>query len=108
MGRRHRDDDRSAGERRQHLTQPFRAGDGIELVAPFDEARGRRRVQVGPEGDDEDVALIGALVGDGAFALGIDGQDGLLTKRDPRLGDRVVGEADRRRLRLPNMTSSFA
>ena len=53
------DDRATARERGQHLPQPLRAADGVELVAALREPRRRVEVVVGAEGDDEDVRVEG-------------------------------------------------
>ena len=51
------DDDPPAGEGGQHVARRERAGDGVELVAVLDQPGRGGRVEVGAEGDDQDVAF---------------------------------------------------
>src|SRR3954469_9635768 len=88
------DDGAAAAERRQHLTQPLSAGDGVELVAALGESGRRVEVVVGSEGDDEDIRLVGAPVRLHPPRFGIDRGDGLAQEADSGFVDVGVGQAD--------------
>ena len=63
-------------------------------MAAFDEAGGCGEVVVGAERDDEDVGVVGVLVGDHAAGGWVDGGDELLAEVDAGLVDGGVGGAD--------------
>ena len=103
------DDHPAAGELGQHVAQGERAGDRVELVAALDQAGRGRRVQVGAEGHDHDVAVErrrrrsrpGAATGS---------IDRIVVCTNVHAGlDEVAVRVDARRRRTvrPNMTSSF-
>ena len=73
--RRDADDDPSALERLEDVAAGERPGHGVELVARLDQARRRRRVEVGAEGDDHHVALERAGVGLDPPRRGVDRAD---------------------------------
>ena len=58
----------------------------VELVAALQQPGGGGHVEIGPEGDHEDVPFVGAVVGHHPFAGGVDGDDGLLADLDVGVG----------------------
>ena len=101
------DDDVAVIEIGQDVAQLGCAFGRVELVAALHQSGSDIDVQVGPEGDNEDVGVVGAFIGDDAFAVGVDGGDGLLAELDVRPGDVPVVQSYVARLRRPNITSSF-
>ena len=90
----HRDDDVALVEPGQDVAQTVRPLGRVELVAAFGETRGRPDIQVRTEGDHEEVAFVGPLIGDDPLVHRIDGAHRLLEEVDVRPGDVPVGEAD--------------
>ena len=70
----------------QDVSQLGGAFGRVELVPALDEPGSGIQVEVGPEGDNQDVGVMSALVSDNAFAGGVNGGDGLLAELDARLG----------------------
>ena len=101
------DDRATTRERGQHLPQPFRAADGVELVAALREPRRRVEVVVGAEGDDEHVRLVDAAGRRHPPRLGVDRGDRLLEEADARLAE-VVTQPDLVGVARPKSTSSFS
>ena len=80
----HPDDHPAAVEVRQRVAQRERAGDGVELVAGFDQARGRRRIEIGAQRDHEDVRVERPGVGLDPLGVRIDRPDAGLDERARR------------------------
>ena len=89
----HADDDVAAVERLEHPTHVRGAGFRVELVAAFGEPRRGRGVDVGAEGDDEDVGVVRSAAGDHPAGLGIDREHPFLPEVHAGLGDVPVVEA---------------
>ena len=98
--RRDRDDHPATVETFQHVAEREGTRHRVELVAPFDQSRRRRRVQIGTEGDHQDVGVEGSGVGLDAFGDGIDRPHRRLDEPHPGLDEIAVGVVDRRRERL--------
>src|SRR5580700_7058715 len=90
----HADHDVAAGEFRQHISEREGSCHGVELVTPFDQSWSSGGIQVGPERDDQDVALEGSRVCLHAFVRGIDGPDCRLHEAQTRLVDGTVRMKD--------------
>ena len=102
------DDGPALRERGKHLAQPLGAGNGVELVAAFGEARRGVEVVVGAERDDQEVGLVGSAVGGDAPRFGIDRGDRLLHKAHARFRrSSLYGRRTASSVVRPNITSSF-
>ena len=84
------DDDVAVIEIGQDVAQLGCAFGRVELVAALHQSGSDIDVQVGPEGDNQDVGVVGAFIGYDAFAVGVDGGDGLLAELDVGPGDVPV------------------
>ncbi len=87
----HAHDHPTSGEVGQHLAQGEGAGHRVELVPRLDQSRRGRRVEIGAEGDDQDVAVERAGVGFDPAAGRVDGTDRRLHEANPRLHQIAVG-----------------
>ena len=79
------DDGVPAREVRQHLAQPLRSREGVELVPRLGETWCRVEVVVGAERDDEHIGLVNGGVGRHAPRLRVDGRDRFTNEPHARL-----------------------
>ena len=93
-GSAHADDRRARRECGKHPAYDLGARDRVELVAGFDEARGRVEVVVGPQRDDQDVGLVAVEIRHHLPPGGIDRGDGFLTEPDVRPREVAVEQAN--------------
>ncbi len=82
-----RNDDPASLEARDDVAQRERPVLCVELVAAFDEAGSRRRVEIGAERDHEDVGVEGARIGLDSLGSRIDRVDVRLHEPDAGLHD---------------------
>ncbi len=88
------DDGRAAFEASDDVTQGEGSGDGVELVAAFDEAGSRGGVEVCAEGDDEEVGFeVAGVSNDGADG-GVEGTDSGLEDADAGFDEVAVKMTD--------------
>src|SRR5438105_3609732 len=88
------DDDRPRLEVAQRVAKPLGTREGIELMTTLDEAGGCFRLVVGPQGDDQDVRLVGARVRGHAPGCRVDRGHPLLPELDAVLRDVPIVKAD--------------
>ena len=102
------DDGSAAREFGQHVGQPLRAGDGVELVPGLGEPWRGVEVVVGAERDDQDVGLVHTGIGRDTTRGRIDRDDRLLQiAHAPATAISRYGRRTASRVVRPNITSSF-